>query len=303
MFLVFQALVAASLGGCAEQRAWWGTPQESFTPPVLTPVSKSNKSLRELPAAASKVVISVYSFGDLTGQMKASDTLQTLSRAVTQGGGAILVKALQDAGNGHWFTVVEREKIDDLQRERRIISETRQLYLGEQGVNPQALPPLLFAGILLEGGIVGYDTNTRTGGAGARYLGIGGDIKYREHVVTVSLRAVSTKTGEVLTSLLVHKTVLSVGVQGSAYKYVALNQIFESDIGFTKNEPDQIAVQEAIEKAVRTLVVDGAKRGLWTFKEKAAQERLVAEYEKEQFGEPPAPDKAEGKDEDVLASK
>lgn len=278
-------MASAALSGCAEQRAWWGTPSEGFSPPVLTPVTKSNKTLRELPPANSKVAISVYSFADLTGQMKASDNLQTLSRAVTQGGAAILIKALQDAGGGQWFTVVEREKIEDLQRERRIISETRQVYLGEQAVNPEALPPLLFAGILLEGGIIGYDTNTRTGGAGARYLGIGGDVSYREHVVTVSLRAISTKTGEVLNSLIVHKTVLSVGIQGNAYKYVALSQLLESDIGFTKNEPDQIAVQQAVEKAVRTMIIDGAKRGLWSFKDKMAQTRLVAEYDKEQFDE------------------
>jgi curli production assembly/transport component CsgG len=278
-------VIAAGLGGCAEQRAWWGTPSEGLAPPVLTPVTQANKSLRELPPSASKVAVSVYSFADLTGQMKASDTLQTLSRAVTQGGAAILIKALQDAGGGQWFTVVEREKIEDLQRERRIISETRQTYLGEQAINPQALPPLLFAGILLEGGIIGYDTNTRTGGAGARYLGIGGDITYREHVVTVSLRAISTKTGEVLSSHIVHKTVLSVGIQGNAYKYVGLNQLLESDIGFTKNEPDQIAVQQAIEKTVRTMIVDGAKRNLWHFKDKAAELQLISEYDKEQFKE------------------
>ena len=32
---------------------------------------------------------------------------------------------------------------------------------------------MLFAGMLFEGGIVGYDTNVETGGNGARYLGIG----------------------------------------------------------------------------------------------------------------------------------
>ncbi len=33
------------------------------------------------------------------------------------------------------------------------------------------LPSLLFAGLILDGGIIGYDCNTVTGGLGARYLG------------------------------------------------------------------------------------------------------------------------------------
>lgn len=273
------------LPGCAEQRAWWSAPDEGLVPPVLNPVTKMNRSLRSMPPAHSKVAVAVYGFADQTGQLKASDTLQMLSRAVTQGASSVLIKALQDTGNGSWFTVVEREKLENLLRERRIISETRQLYLGEKGINPQALPPLLFAGILLDGGVIGYDTNTRTGGAGARYLGVGGDISYREHTVTISLRAISTKTGEVLTSIVAHKTVMSIGVQGNAFKYVSLDKILESDVGFTKNEPDQIAVQQGIEKAVHTLVIDGAERGLWSFKDKAAQGRMIAEYHQEQFGD------------------
>lgn len=280
-------LVAGVMGlsGCADERAWWGAPSEGMAPPVLNPVTASNRLLRSLPAASSKAPVAVYGFTDQTGQTKASDTLQTLSRAVTQGGTSVLIKALQDAGNGSWFTVVEREKLDNLLRERRIILDTRQLYLGEKGINPQALPPLLFAGVLLDGGIIGYDTNTRTGGLGARYLGIGGDVSYREHIVTVALRAISTKTGEVLTSIVAHKTVLSVGIQGNAFKYVSLNSLLESDVGFTKNEPDQIAVQQAVEKAVHTLIVNGAERGLWSFRDRAAQKRLIAEYHKEQFGD------------------
>jgi curli production assembly/transport component CsgG len=291
---ILLATAALGLSGCAEQRAWWGTPEEGLTPAVLSPVTEMNRSLRDLPQASKKVAVAVYGFADQTGQMKASDTLQTLSRAVTQGATSVLVKALQDTGQGSWFTVVEREKLENLLRERRIIAETRQVYLGEKGINPQALPPLMFAGILLDGGIIGYDTNTRTGGAGARFLGIGADANYREHTVTIALRAISTKSGEVLASIVAHKTVLSVGVQGNAFKYVSLDKLLESDVGFTKNEPDQIAVQEAVEKAVYALVVDGAERGFWSFADGKAQARLIDEYHKEQFGEPPASGAAYG---------
>ncbi len=129
--------------------------------------------LNQLPAPQRPVAIAVYGFTDQTGQFKPSETGQTLSRAVTQGASSMLVKALQDAGNRNWFTVVERERLDNLLKERQIIGEMRKRYLGEQEVDPNALPALLFAGVLLEGGIVGYDTNTVTGGAGAAFLGIG----------------------------------------------------------------------------------------------------------------------------------
>ena len=71
---------------------------------------------------------------------------------------------------------------------------------------------MLFAGILAEGGIIGYDTNILTGGAGASVLGITGNTQYRKDVVTVSLRFVSVQTGEVLLSVANTKTITSVEV-------------------------------------------------------------------------------------------
>src|SRR3546814_6428192 len=97
----------------------------------------------------------------------------------------------------------------NLLNERQIIREMRERYLGETQVNPQALPAMLFAGVLLEGGVIGYDTNTVTGGAGASFLGIGGRTEYRQDTVTVYLRAVSVRTGEVLTSVTASKTIAS----------------------------------------------------------------------------------------------
>src|SRR3546814_6847480 len=101
--------------------------------------------------------------------MRISDwSSDVCSSDLSQGGASILVKALQDAGNRQWFTIVEREMLRNLLNERQIIREMRERYLGETQVNPQALPAMLFAGVLLEGGVIGYDTNTVTGGAGDR---------------------------------------------------------------------------------------------------------------------------------------
>jgi curli production assembly/transport component CsgG len=277
--LIATLLLAGCSGPLAEYAA---PPSEGLLPPVLNPVTRINEKLRELPPPAQRAAVAVYAYADQTGQFKPADAVQQLSRAVTQGATSVLIKALQDAGNGSWFMVVEREKLDNLLRERRIIADMRNLYLGEHKVNPTALPPLLFAGILLEGGIIGYDSNTRTGGAGARYLGIGGDVQYREDTVTVYLRVVSTKTGEVLLSVVAHKTIISVGLRGSAFKFVALDKILEAEAGFTTNEPEQIAVQQAIEKAVHTMIVEGSARNVWAFADKAYQSEAISKLDAEQ---------------------
>ncbi|MEQ1673193.1 MAG: CsgG/HfaB family protein, partial [Hyphomicrobium sp.] len=122
---------AASLGGCAGHMAESAAaPSEGLLPPVLNPITKINKSLRELPPPVQKVAIAVYGYTDQTGQFKPVDNVQTLSRAVTQGATSVLIKALQDAGEGAWFTVVERERLDNLMKERKIIADMRERYLG-----------------------------------------------------------------------------------------------------------------------------------------------------------------------------
>src|ERR1043166_4859202 len=183
-FRIGTAVTAAlALAGCATvgengRTAFPETRSKAFYPDK----TQTQHLLEALPAPARPVAIAVYGFTDQTGQFKPTDIGQTLSRAVSQGGGSILVKALQDAGNRQWFTIVERESLKNLLNERQIIREMRERYLGEQGVNPQALPALLFAGVLLEGGVVGYDTNTVTGGAGAAFLGIGARSEYRQEI-------------------------------------------------------------------------------------------------------------------------
>src|SRR3546814_5739700 len=141
----------------------------------------------------------------------------------------------------------------------------RERYLGEQGVNPQALPAMLVAGVILEGGIVGFDTNTLTGGAGAAFLGIGGRTEYRQDTVTVYIRAVSVRTGEVLTTVTASKTIASYALGASAFKFVGFKELLEAEAGFTTNEPDQLALQQAIEKAVYALVLEGVDLKLWEF--------------------------------------
>lgn len=246
--------------------------------------TQTQHMLAALPAPSRPVAIAVYNFSDETGQFKPTDSTQTLSRAVTQGAASILVKALQDAGNRQWFTIVERESLKNLLSERQIIREMRERYLGETQVNQQALPALLFAGVLLEGGIISYDTNTVTGGAGAQFLGIGGHSTYRQDTVTVYLRAVSVRTGEVLTTVTASKTIASKALSANVFKFVAFKELLEAEAGITTNEPDHLALQQAIEKAVYELVLDGVDLKLWSFADARAGWPLLYRYRQERDG-------------------
>lgn len=224
------------------------------------------KALTSMPAPDRPIVVAVYDFPDLTGQRKQSDSQASFSTAVTQGGSTLLIDALKNAGNGQWFRVVERNRIDDLSKERQIVKMTREEYLGE-GSNK--LEPMVFAGIILQGGIIGYDTNVATGGVGARYLGIGASTQYRKDQVTVALRAVSTNTGEVLMNVQVSKTVLSSGTDFTLFKFVDIGtKLIESEAGMTQNEANTMAVKMAIEAAVIELVQQGIQKGYWRYKEK-----------------------------------
>ena len=274
-FFKFSPIAVAGLmlaGACST------TNPANLPEPVTNRVTQTQKELMEVPPPARKVAIAVYSFTDQTGQFKPSGTTQTLSRAVTQGASAILVQALHDAGRNQWFDVVERENLEHLLNERQIISQMRERYLGETQINPQALPPLVFAGILLEGGIVSYDTNLRTGGAGARFLGIGASTEYREDAITVYLRAVSTKSGTVLASVTTTQRVASIGIAANAFRFVSFKELLEVDSGITVNQPTQLAVQQAIEKSVYALIMEGQMRGLWSFSDAQAGQMQLDKY-------------------------
>lgn len=253
--------------------------------PIVTPVTAQSYNLRALPAPTKRIPVAVYDFPDLTGQYKERDNVQTLSRAVTQGGAPMLIKALQDAGERRWFSVLDRARLDDILKERQIVTEMRRIYRNEQRIPAGVLPPLDHAGIIMQGGITGYDTNTHTGGLGVRYLGLGPHARWQRDSVTVTLRAVSTNSGEVLASVTVHKDIASTALQGGNFSFIELDRILEVEAGVTKNEPRQIAVQQAIEKAVVALVVEGAELGIWSFADRAAGQAAIEAYRGEKYGD------------------
>ena len=219
-----------------------------------------HNDLISLPPPQQKVVVAVYKFRDQTGQYKTSATATTFSTAVTQGATSVVNKALEDSG---WFIPIEREGLPNLLNERKIIRSTRLQAEAEGGQRLGALPPLLYAGVLLEGGIIGYDTNYITGGAGIRYFGIGGSGQFRKDRVTIYLRLVSTKNGQVLKSVSTTKSILSKEVDFGVYRFVSVKRLLEAETGLSTNEPATMCVMEAVEKAVYDLIVEGIRDRIW----------------------------------------
>jgi len=221
--------------------------------------------LRNMRPPERKVPLAVYKFNDVTGQRKSSASLALISSAVTQGGDMWLLQALKKAGHGEWFQVIERMELENLLKERQIIRNTRKLHEGDKA---EKIKPLLFAGVLLTGGIVGYDTNTETGGLGVRYLGIGISDEWRKDMVTVALRLISVQTGEVLLAVSSQKTILSTKLSANVFKFLDLGtKLLETEAGITDNESTTYAVRKAIEQALIEIIKEGEQQKLWKFKE------------------------------------
>jgi curli production assembly/transport component CsgG len=214
-----------------------------------------------------KITIAVYNFTDKTGQRKPNDSFSQLSSAITQGSEVWVIQALDTVGNGTWFTVVERIGLDNLVKERQLIKSTREVYEGKEAPN---LKPLLFAGLLIEGGVVGYESNIESGGVGARYFGIGANTQYRVDQVTVAMRIVSVQTGEVLLTTATEKRIASHRSGADVFRFLDLGtKALELEAGKAVNEPVNYAVRTAIEQAIVDLINQGEQKELWKFKGKA----------------------------------
>ncbi|MAL10548.1 MAG: hypothetical protein CMF74_12915 [Maricaulis sp.] len=209
-------------------------------------------------------VVAVYtnSFADQTGARRSNSQFATFSSAITQAPHAYLIRALKHAGknNEGFFHVVERVGLDHVTKERQLIRSTRESF-----DDSQKLPPLVYAGLIMEGGVIGYESNTTSGGLGARYLGIGTSKAYRRDTVTVSLRTVSVTSGKVLIEVLVTKTILSASLDNDIFRFVAQDtELVEVEGGVVRNESVNIALQAAIESAVLQTIEEGIQYGYWT---------------------------------------
>jgi len=260
--------ILLALSGCAVIQSSGLSETE---PEVTTQMKNVKKEFDSIPgpAVGKQVSVAVYSFADKTGQRRPQANVASLSTAVTQGAETFLIQALQNVGQGRWFEVVERVGIDNLTKERLIIRQMREAY---EGSNAKPLMPMQFAGMIIEGGIVGYDSSTTSGGAGMRIFGIGKQTQWSTDTVTVSLRAISVNTGKVLMTVVVQKTILSTADSATALKFFdQATQAFEAEAGLTINEPGTYAVKAATEMAVVELIKEGQRKGVWDFRQEQTE--------------------------------
>ena len=246
---------------------------------------RSQVSLKKLitirPPTRGPIVVAVYKFLDRTGQRKSKDNIASLSSAVTQGADVIVIQALKQAGNGSWFRVVERVGLDHLIKERQLVRSTRATFEGKK--RKSKLKPLLFAGIIIEGGIISYDTNILSGGSGARFFGTGGSGQYRKDQVSIYMRVVSVQSGEILLNVGVTKTILSIRTGLDFFRFIDIGQkALEIETGGAVNEPTTFAIKKAIEAAVIALINEGAKKKIWAFKKMPKKKKKVIKKLKEE---------------------
>ena len=261
MRILLIILLLGILSGCASTQQ---KPAIKGAEPFIEGTTTLEK-LREIPDLDNQpqITIAVYEFTDQTGQRKPNPKFSQLSTAVTQGPDVWVISALKAVSNGDWFKVVERKGLANLVKERQLIRSTRELYDGETEANNQ-LKPLVFAGLIVEGGIVGYDSNIASGGVGARYFGIGLSEQYRTDQVTVSLRVVAVQTGEILLSVSATKTIASYSKGGDVFRFLDMStKALEFESGMATNEPVNYAIRTTIEHAVLQMIYEGVNKKLW----------------------------------------
>jgi curli production assembly/transport component CsgG len=291
--LILSFVIATALSGCATIQMESGKEE----PVALKPRENLTTKIPELDGPP--ITIAVYGFQDKTGQMKPNDKLAVFSKAVTQGAEVFLIKSLQDSKN--WFKVVERVGLDNLIKERQLIRNQREVY---EGKDARPLKPMTVAGVMIEGGIIGYDSNIRSGGNGARFLGIGGSQQYRVDEIVISMRLISVNSGEVLLTTAVSKTIFSTQHNVGVLRFVdAGTKALELENGQALNEPTTYAVRVAIEQAVYDMIVEGEKKGIWRYKKPGQAEVKKEESKVEVKAEPTVEIKVEEKKEVMVETQ
>ncbi len=263
-------LLALLLSSCSTLDQIEDTYEQRYSKDIAQIQDLQSPELKNVPIPQVSPVVAVYpmSFTDQTGQRKSNSEFALFSTAITQQPNALLIRALKHAGDGKFFRVVERVGLDNLTKERQLIRSAREQTANEEE-KTKALRPLLFAGILIEGAVISYEANLESGGIGARYLGIGNSIQYREDNITVSLRMVSVATGEVLLEVLSQKTIFSYGKSEDVFRFIEANtELVEVELGNARNESSTIALMKAIEGGVLEIVETGYEKGFWVLQNK-----------------------------------
>ena len=188
------------------------------------------------------------------------------STAVTQGADSYVINALKYAANGEFFTVLDRGSgsLNNLSKERQIIKNQR---VSVEGSGATKLPPLLFAGIIIEGGILSYESNLLSGGSGFRIKGFSpATNQWRVDTVEVSMRLVLTQTGETISNITVKKEILSASVSRDVWRFWEQGtELIELETGYTQTEATGYAIRSAIELGLYKLIEEGKSQKFWDY--------------------------------------
>ena len=273
---LFILLAVCLLSGCLT------APPKQAAKPTLLPRAQSYSDLTHLPLPSGKIYVSVYNIQDETGQFKPYPA-SNFSTAVPQSATSMLVTALKDS---RWFVPLERQGLQNLLNERKIIRAAQET--GTVAIkNRFPHQSLTAANVMIEGSIIGYESNVKSGGVGARYFGIGADTQYQLDQIAVNLRVVNVSTGEVLSSVNTSKTILSYEVQAGVFRFIDYQRLLEGEVGYTANEPVMLCLMSAIETGVILLINDGIDRGLWDLQNKAENKNEVLVKYREMAAMPP----------------
>lgn len=217
------------------------------------------------PSPKRALTVGVYSCIDTTGQRRPTGQPQELSTAVPMDCTPYLIEAVGALTPGY-LSLVERQHVDELLRERQIATLALNVGTAGQVGHPAALRQLAtlrVAEVLLVGQVVAYDRQTQQVNAGFALGGIGGTGAYVTDLITFSLRAVAVQTGVVLGQSTVTKSVTSFKL-GGHNSQIWPTTVMEAELGGATNEPVGLALRLAARSALSELVSRGIETGWWS---------------------------------------
>jgi hypothetical protein len=95
---------------------------------------------------------------------------------------------------------------------------------------------------------------------------------------------IDIRNGQILNSVSVTKTIFSYAFDANHYAFISYKSLLQAEIGYTTNEPAQLAVREAIESAVIHLTVQGIRDRIFEMRDEGQWgDPIIQSYLKEQL--------------------
>ncbi len=256
-------LIAVIIGGCA------GKVQKRSAEPTFYP-TRVEYLLRMLPSPVKPMNVAII-LEDMSGQYRRQENVASFSTAVSQAVTEMGIKAALKSPQ--WFTVLERKGINYLSMERKIL----------KSANPNMTPPLKPADFIVLGGVSQFEHDIVTGGVGFRLLGIGASHRYGIDSVVVDLRVIDPVDGRVVQAVSCAKRIFSYEIRANVYKFIDEDSLLEGEVGGNDNEPAQLCVREALEKAMFMLCAEMGLTKTWPFKrfDQAVTHPVIIAYQLE----------------------